>query len=356
MTLLLSNEEVDDLLTMPICLSAMDDACRDIGEGHAANGMRTEILAPTARDDGLYSLLTMSGVIPKFAIGAVRINSDILTWPRSASGLKRVKAPTADGRYTGLVMLFSTASGEPLAIFPDGVVQRMRVGAVCGLGAKYLARDNAQTAALIGTGWQAGAQAMAICAVRPIRKIICYSPTFERCRAFAQEMTRTLNIEVEPATSAREAVRGADVVMCATNSMQPVMEADWVEPGMHISSLKRLEIDSAVAARADVVFTHVRDALSHTFRTTGADLARDTDAKKDKQFDELNQSSLPTLADLLLQKQPGRRKERDVTVFLNYAGMGYQFAATGYAVLRQARARGVGRELPTDWFTGSVPS
>ena len=356
MTLLLSNEEVTDLLTMPLCLDAMEQACREVGQGHAANGMRSELLAPTERDDGLYSLLTMSGVIPKFEIGAVRINSDILTWPQSATGLKRVKAPTPDGRYTGLVMLFSTMSGEPLAIFPDGVVQRMRVGAVCGLGAKYLARDDARTVGLIGTGWQAGAQAMAICAVRDIRKITCYSPTYERCRAFADEMSRQLGVEVVAATSARQAMGGADVVMCATNSMQPVMEPDWVEPGMHISSLKRLEIDTAVAARAQVVFTHVQDALSFTLRTTGADLARDTDAKKDKQFHELKQSTLPTLADLLLHKAAGRQTARDVTVFLNYAGMGYQFAATGYAVLQQARTRGMGRDLPTDWFTGTVPS
>lgn len=356
MTLLLTNEEVDDLLTMPLCLSAMEDACREVGDGRAANGMRSEVLAPTERVDGLYSLLTMSGVIPKFEIGAVRINSDILTWPQSATGLKRVKEPAPDGRYCGLVMVFSTATGQPLAIFPDGVVQRMRVGAVCGLGAKYLARDDAQTVALIGTGWQAGAQAMAICAVRPIRKIICYSPNPDRRRGFADDMAKKLDIEVVPATSARDAVRGADVVMCATNSMQPVMAAEWVEPGMHVSSLKRLEIDAAVAARADVVFTHVQDALSYTVRTEGADLARDTDAKKDKQFHELGQATLPTLADLLLKKAPARRSPRDVTVFLNYAGLGYQFAATGYAVLQQARARGVGRELPSDWFTGTVPS
>lgn len=356
MTLLLSNEEVEALLTMPLCLDAIEQACRDVGEGRAANGLRSEVLAPTDRTDGLYSLLTMSGVIPRFGMGAVRINSDILTWPRSASGLKRVKQPDASGRYTGLVMLFSTADGAPLAIFPDGVVQRMRVGAVCGLGAKYLARDNAGTVALLGTGWQAGAQAMAICAVRPIRKIVCYSPSPERCRAFAEEMAARLNIEVGPAASARDAVRGADVVMCATNSMQPVMEAEWLEPGMHLSSLKRLEIDATVAARADAVFTHVRDALSTTHRTAGADLARDTDAKKDEQARDLDLGRLPTLAELLMKKAAGRRTAEDITVFLNYAGMGYQFAATGYAVLRQAQARGIGRELPSDWFTGTVPS
>lgn len=356
MTLLLSNEEVESLLTMDRCLAAMEKACRELGEGRGANGIRSEILAPTERSDGLYSLLTMSGVIPKFEIGAVRINSDILTWPRDDSGLKRVKAPTPDGRYTGLVVVFSSRTGEPLAIFPDGVVQRMRVGAVSGLGVKYLARQDAKTVALLGTGWQAGAQAMAACAVRPIKRIVCYSPRPERCRAFAEEMSNTLNVEVVPAASAREAVRGADIVMCATNSMQPVISADWIEPGMHVTSLKRLELDPAVVRRADVAFTHVQDARSVTTRTAGADLARDTDAKKEKLIESAGVARMPTLTDLLLNRAAGRRDDRDITVFLNYAGLGYQFAATGHAIVRQARARGLGRELPTDWFTGTVPS
>lgn len=356
MTLLLSNEDVESLLTMPRCLEAMEEACRELGEGRGANGIRSEILAPTERNDGLYSLLNMSGVIPKFGVGAVRINSDILTWPRDASGLKRVKAPTPDGRYTGLVLMFSTITGEPLAIFPDGVVQRMRVGGVTGLGVKYLARQNAKTVALLGTGWQAGAQAMAACAVRPIERITCYSPRPENRRAFAKEMSTLLGIDVTAADSARDAVRGADVIMCASNSMQPILSADWIEPGMHVSSLKRLELDASVVARADVAFTHVQDARSVTTRTAGADLARDTDEQREKLVETVGVASMPTLTDLLLKKAPGRRSDRDITVFLNYAGLGYQFAATGYAILTQARARGVGHELPTDWFTGTVPS
>jgi alanine dehydrogenase len=355
--LLLSNHDVESVLDMADCLDAMEDAYRELGEGRGASGVRSEILTPTARDDSLYSLLTMAGVAPKFGIGAVRINSDILTWPQTPHGLKRVKIPAApNDRYVGLVLLFSIATGEPLAIYPDGVVQRMRVAATCGLAAKHLARPDAQVVGLLGTGWQAGGQAAAIAAVRPIARIRCYSPDADRRANFARETAARLGIEVVPVATAREAVAGADVVMCATSSMQPVLSADWIEPGMHVSSLKRLELDASVAAAADTVVTHVRSAPSEIVRTAGADLARATEVEKTKLSSAMRQDELPDLADLLLGRTPGRRSERDVTLFLNYMGLGYQFAATGHVIWRRAQERGIGRRLDTDWFTSEVPS
>src|SRR5258706_13671978 len=104
------------------------------------NGLGSAVLSPTSREVGLYSLLTMSGVIPRFGIGAVRINSDIVTWPVSPSGPRRVQVPAAPGtRYVGLVPLFSTETGRPLATLPDSVVQRIRGGAISSLAAAYLA-------------------------------------------------------------------------------------------------------------------------------------------------------------------------------------------------------------------------
>ena len=101
--LLLSNDDVAAVLDVKTCIEAMEDAYRELGEQRGASGVRSEILAPTTRADGLYSLLTMSGVAPKSGVGAVRINSDILIWPRTAAGLKRVKVPAAPGeRYVGL--------------------------------------------------------------------------------------------------------------------------------------------------------------------------------------------------------------------------------------------------------------
>lgn len=357
MTLLLSNEDVDLALTMPDCLEAMEIAYRDLGVMQGANGVRSEILTPTSRDDALYSLLTMSGVAPGFGVGAVRINSDILTWPKSPGGLRRVKVPAAPNqRYVGLVLLFSTQTGEPLAIYPDGIVQRMRVGACCGLGAKYLARADARDVAILGTGWQAGGQAMAICAVRNVARIRCYSPSRERREAFAQEMHAKLNVEVLPTTTAHEAVSGADVVMCATNSMEPIFPAEWLEPGMHVSSLKRLELDASVVAGADVTFIHMRDAGSKTIRAAGADLARDTEDKKATLGGKIGRDTLPELTDLLLGLKPGRGSDRDITVFLNYTGVGYQFAATGHVIYKKARELGLGRKIETDLLTSALPS
>jgi ornithine cyclodeaminase/alanine dehydrogenase-like protein (mu-crystallin family) len=357
MTLLLSNDDVEAVLGISDCLEAMEIAYRELDEARGVNGMRSEILTPTARDDALYSLLTMEGVVPKFGVGAVRINSDILTWPREADGLRRVKVPAAPNRrYVGLVLLFSTATGEPLAIYPDSVVQKMRVAATCGLGAKYLARADAREAAILGAGWQADGQAMAIAAVRPIERIRCFSPSRERRETFARDIAQKLGIEVVAASSAREAVAGADVVMCATNSMQPVLPPAWIEPGMHVSSLKTLELDTAVIASADVVVTHVRTWPSRIERAKGAELARDTEHRKAALSAALKQDRLPELSDLLFGRIPGRRSERDVTVFLNYAGLGYQFAATGYVIYREAQKRGLGRTLDTDWFTSATPS
>jgi ornithine cyclodeaminase/alanine dehydrogenase-like protein (mu-crystallin family) len=357
MTLLLSNDDVDQALTMPDCLEAMETAYRDLGERLGANGIRSEILTPTSRDDALHSLLTMSGVVPRFGIGAVRINSDILTWPNSPGGLRRVKVPAApNNRYVGLVLLFSTTTGEPLAIYPDGIVQRMRVGASCGLGAKYLARADASDIAILGTGWQAGGQAMAICAVRNVKRIRCYSPNRERRETFAREMSARLGVEIVPVAAARDAVAGADVVMCATNSMEPIFPAEWLEPGMHVSSLKRLELDASVVAGADVTFIHMRDAGSKTIRTAGAELSSDTEEKKVALSGKIGREALPELTDLLLNRQPGRGSDRDITLFLNYTGLGYQFAATGHVVYTKARERGLGREMDTDLLTSALPS
>jgi ornithine cyclodeaminase/alanine dehydrogenase-like protein (mu-crystallin family) len=356
-TLILSNEDVEAALGMDDCLAASEEAYRALGLNEAATGVRGEILSPTARNDALYSLLTMAGVVPQFGIGAVRINSDILTWPETAHGIRREKVPAAPGdRYVGLVLLFSTETGEPLAIYPDGIVQRMRVAAACGLAAKYLAREDARTATVLGSGWQAGGQVMAIAAVRPIASIRCYSTTPERREAFAKEWSEYLGIEVTASGSLAEAIAGTDIVMGATNSMEPVLEAEFLEPGMHVSSIKRLELSADTVARADVVFTHIRGAESRITRIEGADLARDTEQAKDRMTSSIGQAEMPTLPDLLLERAPGRTSDSEISMFLNYAGLGFQFATTGHVIYEKAVSQGLGQKIPTDWLTSALPS
>ena len=117
---------------------------------------------------------------------------------------------------------------------------------------------------------------------------------------------------------------------------------------MHISSLKRLELDACAAAAADVIVTHVRKAAAQIVRSAGADLARDTEMEKAALSKALKQDELPDLADLVLKRTPGRRLEKDVTLFLNYMGLGYQFAATGHS-------SGSARSSAA-WAVGSTPT
>src|SRR5579862_7509483 len=109
---------------MPECIAVLEEAYLELAEGRGVSRTRSDCLTPTARHaEALYGLKSMDGVVPKLGVGAVRINSDILTWPKSGNNFRRVKIPAAPGaRYVGLVLLFSTDTGEPLAIFPDGVM------------------------------------------------------------------------------------------------------------------------------------------------------------------------------------------------------------------------------------------
>ncbi len=122
-----------------------------MAEGRGITRQRSDCITPTSySEDAIYGLKSMDGVVPKLGVGAIRINSDIVTNPMVGNTRRRVKVPAApNDRYVGLVLLFSTHNGEPLAIFPDGVLQRMRVGATNGLGVKYMARENVETLAIL---------------------------------------------------------------------------------------------------------------------------------------------------------------------------------------------------------------
>jgi len=270
--------------------------------------------------------------------------------------VRREKVPAApNGRYCGLVLLFSTENGEPLAILPDGVMQRMRVGAANGLGIKYLARKNARTVGILGSGWQAGAQLMAACAVRSIETIRCFSPNPANRTAFATQMSQVLGVEVVAVDQTEDAIDGADIVMCATNTLDNVFFERWIRPGIHLSSIKLPEIELKALQRADRIVLHSHDASP--IHVTARDLAFTESDKQQRGWSsvvDLDFQKLPTLPELIAGKAPGRRSDDEVTCFMNNLGLGYQFAAAGAVVYRNAKASGVGHELPTDWFTEDV--
>jgi len=317
------------------------------------NRTRSDCITPTSNPNAIYGLKSMDGVIPKFGIGAIRINSDIITFPKKGNNVVREKVPAANGRYVGLVLLFSSENGEPLAILPDGVMQRMRVGGANGLGIKYLARSNATTVGILGCGWQAGAQLMAACAVRKIASVRCFSPTKERREAFATEMSALLGIEVTAVDQPEAAIGRADIAMCASNSLDPIFFERWIEPGMHLSSIKLPEIEVSAIKRADRLALHVHE--QKPIHVSARDLPLAKEANEHGWSDRgIDFDKLPTIPDLITGRAQGRQSDGEVTCFLNNIGLGYQFAAAGAVVYRKAKGSGLGHELPTDWFTEDV--
>jgi ornithine cyclodeaminase/alanine dehydrogenase-like protein (mu-crystallin family) len=354
MTLILSNDDVEKLLTMPECMEALELAYADLANGQGVTRLRSDSFAPTLREDALYSLKSMDGICPRFGVGAVRINSDIVTWPESDGLSRRVKVPSAPGaRYVGLVLLFSSQTGEPLAIMPDGVMQRIRVGAANGLAVKYLAREDARSIGILGSGWQAGTQLMAACQVRPIETIRCFSPTKANREKFAAEMSGILGVKVTPADSPEEATKGADIVMCATNTIDPVFFARGIEPGMHISSIKRPELGTDVLQRCDVIRIHSHDGKPNHLLAKGVKVP-ESKTNRGWGVASVDFANVPTLAETIADGRPARTSRDQVTCFINNIGLGYQFAAAGWVAYRKARETKTGREFPTEWFTQDV--
>lgn len=357
MTLLLTNDEVDSLLDMRECLDVFEGAYRELGDGIGVTRTVSQVFTPTRHSaDALYSFKSMDGVAPFLDVAAIRLTSEILTWPKDAQGhAKKIRIGAApSGRFVGLVLLFSTLTTEPLAIFPDGVIQRMRVGTTSGLAAKYLARADAREVAMLGCGWQASAQVRAIVAVRKVAKVRCFSPNAARCAAFAREMAEATGVEVIACATPQEAIKGADVVLCATNSWSPVFFADWIEKGVHLSTVQHAELHPDVFKHLDVRIAHYTGRAAVIDSSRGIDHAEKTESMRKAVRAAIGEAALPNLHDLVLGRAKGRTSPEEVTAFLNYVGLGYQFAALGSLVYRNARARGVGRELPTDWFTEDV--
>lgn len=348
MTLILSNDDAERLLTMHDCMAALEDAYRELALGQAVSAQRSDAVCTTARADAVYSLKLMGGVLPSAGVGVVRLNSDIIRFGDE----RQVKLPLAPGaRYTGLVLLFSTTTGEPLAIFPDGVLQRMRVGAASALGAKYLARKDASTVGLIGAGWQAGAQVMAITALRKIDAIRCYSPTREKREAFCAEMSDKTGVPVHSVSAPEDAVRGAGMVLCATNANAHVFLGKWLEPGMHVGTIRGPELEPVAVRRADLIAMHDRSARAHISATRDVVMPKTRHAIAG--LEDLT-ANAPTLGELIAGIASGRSAAEQTSCFLNLTGIGLQFAAAGAAFYRKARAAGAGHELPGEWFTEDV--
>jgi ornithine cyclodeaminase/alanine dehydrogenase-like protein (mu-crystallin family) len=361
MPLFLNNDDIDQLLTMKDTMEALEVLYKEMGQGIAVTAPRSDVHSPTAAAKSTegpmaHYLKSMSGASPHFGTAALRFSSDIVAWRDSGGGMRREKLPKLPGnRWMGVVMLFSSANGELLAIMNDGVLQRFRVGGANGVATKYLARQDAETVGLIGSGWQAGTQVMAVCEARRIKKIKVFSPTKANREKFANETGERVGVEIVPVESYQEAVKGVDIIVTATNSRTPFLGKWALAEGMHLSAMQRDEFDDEALLSCKPLVLHTHATENNVTSSALAHFERDDFKLRDHPSDrDIDWKSLPTLPELALGKIKGRESHRQITGFVNNIGMGAQFAAVGKKLYDAAKAKGAAREVPHDWFTQDV--
>jgi ornithine cyclodeaminase/alanine dehydrogenase-like protein (mu-crystallin family) len=270
------------------------------------------------------------------------------------------------GTYCGLVLLFSTQNGEPLAIINDGYLQHMRVGASAAVGARLLAREDAHAVGIIGSGGMARTVLEGLVQVRNIKTVKVYSRTAANREAFADEMADRLHIAVEPVASAREAVQGAEILATCTDSMNPVIEGGWIAPGMHVVNIGPHDLGPDAIARMDVVVRQGIDALpipeDAVFRkgvghSHGAFVGGSPEEQKrlpKASPKRVTQTAGPLYADVISGKAPGRISPGQITQYRPVGNWGLQFSSVGAVVYRRAKEQGLGRILPTEWFLQDI--
>jgi ornithine cyclodeaminase/alanine dehydrogenase-like protein (mu-crystallin family) len=355
--LILSNEDIENILPLGACLDVLEEAYRDLGNGMAATVPRYDVFSPTKANE-FYEYKTMSGVLPGRNVAALRLNSSVVKWYEKAGSVRKDKLPVAGGdKFVGLVMLFSTETGEPLAIFPDGYVQKLRVGGASAIAARYLARRDAKTMALLGSGWQASAHLVTMSMVRDLKEVKVFSPTPASRRRFIEEWSSKVSSKLIEADSAAAAIEGTDMVICTTNSISPLFSGEILQSGVHVSCVKPCELDPTTYKRADPLIIHWHEAKPFQI-AIGIDRQSIPDIAEGWQHPLTREDTaiwdFPTLSQLVNGQHPGRTSEASISCFCNNVGLGLQFAAVGCEVLARAREARVGREIPTEWFLESV--
>jgi ornithine cyclodeaminase/alanine dehydrogenase-like protein (mu-crystallin family) len=351
MTWVLDNREVERALDLNECLEVFEEAYREQAASRAVNRPTSHSYLPHRLPQSTYSFKSVEGGIGKLGVLGLRITSDIVREDRVNGEPRLNKLPLAGkGLFVGLVQLFSTETGELLAIMPDGFIQQTRVGVTSALGVKCLARENSSTLGLVGTGGQARAHLRSFVRVRPIAGVKVFSPNPEHRKEFAATMERECGVEIRPVSSVAEAVRDCDIVCTATNASRPLMTGDLLQAGMHYNAIREFEIDESVFKRSDVIAIHTRFGGIHHYLPPGVE----EDLPGMRREKPRDWSRYPEISDLLAGRAQGRTGDRQITFFLNNVGTGVQFAALGYCAYRGARKKGLGRELPTEWFLQDI--
>ncbi|MFQ5902159.1 MAG: ornithine cyclodeaminase family protein [Candidatus Binatia bacterium] len=363
--LLLNNQDVARVLTMPLCLEALEGVFREIAIDDAVGMGRIDLYVPSGEPAPYYRWALMAGGSKKDGVVCARMISDMVSWPIEYGQRRENKYAREPGTYCGLLFLFSAKDATPMAIMNDGVLQHDRVGAGAGLGVKYLARQDSHTVGMIGSGGMARSYLDAFCHVRQIRTVKVYSPNADHVRRYVEEMRAKHGIEVELAESAREAVRGVDIAACCASSIEPVFFKEWLEPGMHVADVTRASVEPGflqavdVAVRPGDATPYMESLPKCAFYARGGYLGYVAGQPEERDLVPrvglpLELVNMPKLPDLIGGRVQGRTSREQTTWFMNVGAIGEQFTAVTAAVYNKAREAGLGTEISTDWFLQDI--
>ncbi len=313
--LILTEDDVRAVLTMDLALAAVEAAFRKIALDEAVNVPRQRCQTDTV----------MLHVLPAAAktLGAL--------------GFKAYTTGRFDPQFK--VYLFDPKAGGLTAVLDADHLGRVRTGAATGVATKKLARSDASTVGLIGTGRQARTQLEAVCKVRAITGAKVFGRDESKRAAFAAEMSAVCGVAVEPVASAREAVEGRDIVITATSSREPVLKGEWLAPGAHVNLMGSNFLTSA---EADVEVFRRAKLVAVDSKEQGRLEAGDFVAALSEHV--LAWPDIKEFSQVLVNRYPGRQSPDDITVFKSL-GLGVQDIATGVKVVEQARLKGLGREV-----------
>jgi len=350
MTIIITDEDVKRLLPMRDCIEAMRVAFGDLAAGAAVNRPRMRYLATHPDPERKYLANVHVGAVPSCGIACVRAGSQVIRPPSAGNDRRLYENPQAFN--WGIVILYNIETAEPLALLHEFRLSGMRVGATTALAVDQIARVDAATLGLFGTGKQARCALEAVQLVRPIRRVNVYSPSAAHRAAFAHDMNRD-GIDVVAVDDPRNVVAGADIVCCATTAMRPVFDGDFLEEGQVVVSIansdvtnKRSEVDRRTYERATSVIVNDWESVIDNDQTELLDPIKDGVMERDQVHE---------LGDLILGKvrvsQPPRRGAGEgVIYYKNNSGLAIQFAAAGGVVYRKALAEGSNKTIPTEWL------
>jgi len=237
-------------------------------------------------------------------------------------------------------MLYSLEDGGLEAIVEARDLGQIRTGAASGVATKFMAREDASTIGIIGSGWEARSQIAAMNEVRHISHVKTYSRTAEKRNAFASEMREVHGLDVDAVDTAEECVRDVDILITITSSDEPVLEGSWIAQGTHVNGIgatgtNRRELDIEAVDRADLVVVENMDQAR-------ADCGELIYAEKNGTFDW---SKAIELSSVVTNEASGRPSNDSITLF-DALGVGTEDLAAAAIVLKKAKEQGIGTKLP----------